>query len=1241
MNGATSRFLIASPLVKTGDARAGFALVIALSLMAFVLLLLLSMTALTRVETQAANQTLTAERARQNARLGLMLALGELQRGMGPDQRVNALAERDLPSGDLETSNRRYWTGVLQGWTGPDGETLVGQAAESRPVPVFRRWLVSAADPDGSLPEWIFERDSGLSETLPDPVALVGSGDDFAEVRAGKVGIEEGEAGAYAWWVGDENAKAHVARRAEGEDDLEAWFARRRAGAPDVRLMEGLDGLDPQSDRLARIDDRGTLAFLLPAEGEGGANPDSASHLFHKATPFAFGVAANTRGGGLRRDLSRHLDRTESELRDADEDFAEAFFGGLYTTPGIRNTNQKHGGSGKRGLDTRLHDSAFLDSASIRERIDLGGIHFGELWAYHNLWREIEDERITAGEGYTETAAAPYKAPVMIRGGMLVSVTTKLSEGSGPADSDPRYDIELRMAPVAWIWNPYDVAIEFGGDEHFRATVANAPYQIEFEVLRDGSRQTLEDDDGDAVVNELTWNNSIQEITLKIGENDPLRMDPGEVRIFSATGDADTDFEFGKNADADEVGSRATVEGRPGWNRGAGIRGVGVEEAGGGRGEGSFEEALRGDDKLYARFEYHNPNRGGLGENNSMMSGGRANPRYYTGFYGRMPPDDHTSIGWSTFHSGVLFNVGAFPYGQRPEHRFESREELFPTAPEESGDWLPVNDAPVKDWAGPDGWQDVAFLGTRMATEDNSIEAWPDMPFLRHFNPGAAMYHIDSYEAGNLLAIPFRFEIHGLNSNNDVFNLDIPSGSFGFFGGGYKSGDGSPNVINRSVPRMPPFSIADYQHAAAVGRGARTPEEVQSGFQTTRRVGNHIGPVAGRAIGNSYAPSVLPSDAVRGFFNPAQLEEPVFDDIPGVPAVDHSYLANFHLWDDWFLSSLGPDPVTERSSQEVIEDFKNGEPAPNPRMRFYDSDAFSEEVSQGIGFEPGEGLVERFEDVVSERSAAAGVLIEGAFNVNATDPDVWAAQLAALRGQRFPSSPPGSSAVSWHGGDGLTPAGGLFLPGAGPLDDNDFNAPGGDDQWMGLREQDDGQIRDLAEAVVEEVRERGPFLSIADFVNRRPGDGENARKGALQAALDRTVNPDAGDMGNRWLGANNEAAFPEALDVPEAVGMAGWVHQADILSHLGPFIAARSDTFTIRAYGEVRDPLSEEVEARAWCEAVVQRVPDYVDPSNPPHTPLDDDEAAELGLDPLTETNRQFGRQFRIVSFRWLEGEEI
>jgi hypothetical protein len=92
----------------------------------------------------------------------------------------------------------------------------------------------------------------------------------------------------------------------------------------------------------------------------------------------------------------------------------------------------------------------------------------------------------------------------------------------------------------------------------------------------------------------------------------------------------------------------------------------------------------------------------------------------------------------------------------------------------------------------------------------------------------------------------------------------------------------------------------------------------------------------------------------------------------------------------------------------------------------------------------------------------------------------------------------------------------------------------------------------------------------------------------------------------------------------------GWLTQADVLQVIGSSISPRSDTFRIRSYGEALDPAGNPI-AKAYCEAVVQRTPDYIDPTNNP----------TVRGPALTPLNRLYGRQFKIVSFRWLTAQEI
>jgi hypothetical protein len=181
-----------------------------------------------------------------------------------------------------------------------------------------------------------------------------------------------------------------------------------------------------------------------------------------------------------------------------------------------------------------------------------------------------------------------------------------------------------------------------------------------------------------------------------------------------------------------------------------------------------------------------------------------------------------------------------------------------------------------------------------------------------------------------------------------------------------------------------------------------------------------------------------------------------------------------------------------------------------------------------------------------------------------------------------------------------------------------------------------GQIDELAGEIVEDVRARGPFLSLADFVNRGVGpESELTLKGALQAAVDRTsINAGMGVDGKDLQAADvnlNGYRSVKAGSGNTAEGGPAFLTQGDVLSLIGSRITVRADTFRIRAYGETRDASGTKILARAWCEAVVQRVPEWIDSSDPPHA----------GFTSLNEINTIFGRRFDIVSFRWLVSDEV
>ena len=119
----------------------------------------------------------------------------------------------------------------------------------------------------------------------------------------------------------------------------------------------------------------------------------------------------------------------------------------------------------------------------------------------------------------------------------------------------------------------------------------------------------------------------------------------------------------------------------------------------------------------------------------------------------------------------------------------------------------------------------------------------------------------------------------------------------------------------------------------------------------------------------------------------------------------------------------------------------------------------------------------------------------------------------------------------------------------------------------------------------------------------------------------------------------NDADYqnPRAAEGWTGEGLPGWITQADILRPIAPVLSARDDTFTVRAYGEARRP-DGTVAARAWCEAVVERRPEYVAPDSAGEDPAAD---ANLTSGPQKDINLRFGRRYAVVSFRWLSPEDV
>jgi hypothetical protein len=99
--------------------------------------------------------------------------------------------------------------------------------------------------------------------------------------------------------------------------------------------------------------------------------------------------------------------------------------------------------------------------------------------------------------------------------------------------------------------------------------------------------------------------------------------------------------------------------------------------------------------------------------------------------------------------------------------------------------------------------------------------------------------------------------------------------------------------------------------------------------------------------------------------------------------------------------------------------------------------------------------------------------------------------------------------------------------------------------------------------------------------------------------------------------------------------------QSDILAAIGNSLTVRSDTFTIRAYGDVSDKAGGPATGTCWIEAVVQRVPDFIDNSQDATTAVSSPTNGLAHNPNLLPVNINLGRRFIVLSCRFLKPNEL
>jgi len=1034
------------------------------------------------------------------------------------------------------------------------------------------------------------------------------------ELRVPTVTINQAKApGSFAWWVGDEGVKARV-DLAKPKDEAPSTLSRQARSQS--ALEPGLLGLGAGFEQFgpdATLDKTGLIS--IATVNFATTNPDLPRIYFDDLTSGGVGLPVNVALGRFKTDLSILFDRSQQ--------------GKPYIAEYL-------GASGNNGLPSQTYTvsnaAKFYLSDTIRTRVATGtGPNWGILWNYARLWKNITNQQMPiilvspALESdvrnfnwmpYTESGNVQFSRDRQHINSPLTPVVSQLQIGFrlktsliGTLNADPnldRYQLQMQVKPVVGIWNPYNVPItatkyifDWGIFPYLRYNSGDSA----------GNGKTLPDGSPSSANVWLRDQWKFQEgpvfgqtrLTL---ETDPVDLQPGEFRLFSAS------------AAQGMVARNKLVSA---WNE-----------------EGAYEIDLIKEDgtKVIIPGTWGTPGMPRyLWIGNMFLDDVQKTdvPTTVDRFPLILKPSATRTRGFMTFKAtndnGSISRCADIWNTGTSTDTFLVPERILSDLAADGTTTKPKYK--ITDLARPGGYQHLAtwsfFLRTTTQMEDlngnQRLRGWVDAnPRSLSVNPRwEGTVASDGTRQGWNFTSALMGGAHGTGLPAKV----VGDGGFGNRGlvaeGPHGSGNiepqistnlaryqglggasntavgGQPNVIIHDVPRSPLISIGQFQHAQ-LSRYSFEP---------------------GFVVGNSYADLKIPIDkTIANNFN----------GFTGHNISDISYEINKRLWDDFYFSTLGLDyqAAAGTTFDSVYGYAQSSFPLANPRLSFVPlpSDTSLDKVITDAGNKVPEAI-------------SARVRIGGAFNINSTSKTAWKAVLASMGASELPRIDPGNPAAVpvWEKPTGIRFNRFGHVATAQPF--TKVTAGGDPAFWLGWRQMDADELDKLATAIVEEVKARGPFRSFAEFVNRNPSSTniEHQRKGALQAAIDRTVNavlPTS--VSDKPAQKPSGTPFSNAVSgESQAVGHAAYLMQGDLLQSLGPILQARSDYFRIRTCGQAFAADGTTVLATAWCEAFVQRLPAYVDPSQPPETRAID----------LNTVNKTLGRRFEIVSFRWLTRKEI
>jgi type II secretory pathway pseudopilin PulG len=441
-------------LLQYGRRKKGFILIAVLLVLSLLTITVVSSLIIASTELQATYNNRTASTARLNALFALNVALGQLQREAGPDQRTTARAEILTGASGPKLANY-YWTGVWKtynpAWASSPPNVNVDQQLDTgnnlrnwATNPSNVAWLVSNPGSTPVLPStWSGSTTAGTAVTLafdqsaspPTVIAQVPTVPVTATVNGTNKAV-----GKYAYWVSDEGVKSKA-----NMIDSTINLAPQVVDASLNYTQNLLHFLAPQSDpqyqglpstlnydfrsnpALSRVTTTSALRYIPPLDSPPQPEPTNfyPSHVLPWVTTSSLGVLADVRNGGLKRDLTA-----------AFEDSGNT---------GQYNSNFPANGAGGTADTQSVYRATTaippVNALPFNGNAVLDGLRWQNLYFYYNLYKQVEP-LTRAGTGASPAGMPPAEQAGLNTAGNLATPYTIESRAYGWSDNGNNFVLD-------------------------------------------------------------------------------------------------------------------------------------------------------------------------------------------------------------------------------------------------------------------------------------------------------------------------------------------------------------------------------------------------------------------------------------------------------------------------------------------------------------------------------------------------------------------------------------------------------------------------------------------------------------------------------------------------------------------------------------------------------------------------------------------------------------------------------